>query len=128
MAHRRRPTRRHSLEFKLQVIAAYQAGEGTIHALAAQYDIHRTLLEHWLGQAERGELTGVSAAEHEAQDARAAQARIAALERKVGQLTMELEALKKGVLVSVSSAAARGGRPLIVAGPAASRPPKGAAR
>ena len=57
-------------------------------------------------------------------DRRACEAKIAGLERKVGQLTMELDLLKKGL---ISARRARGGTSSIVSGPepAASEPGAG---
>jgi transposase len=82
--------RRHSIEFKRQVVEEYLAGE-TLHGLAKRHDIARNLIHFWLRKHEAG------AFDEEVQAADLIQtyeARIAALERLVGQQALELEFLK----------------------------------
>lgn len=82
--------RRHSIEFKRQMAEAYLAG-ATLHSLAKQHDVCRNLIRVWVQKYEAGAFDDeVEAANmlHEYE------ARIAALERKVGQLTMEVDFLK----------------------------------
>ena len=73
--------RRHSLEFKRQVVQEYLAGL-TLHGLAKRHDLSRNLIRIWVRKCEAGEFDD---------DAQAAdllqvyEARIAALERLVGQ-------------------------------------------
>lgn len=88
----RGPYRRHSTPFKLQL--CQDIGNGVIGRRDAQrtYGVSANLIQLWLTQFDRGELNDEEAeagaiAEHEAQ--------IAALERKVGQPTMELDLVKK---------------------------------
>lgn len=82
--------RRHSIEFKRQVAQAHLDGEG-LHGLAKQHDIDRGLLRLWVRKYEAGEFD----AEAEASDTlHEYEAKIAQLERKVGQLTMELDFVK----------------------------------
>jgi transposase len=82
--------RRHSLEFKRQVVQEYLAGE-TLHGLAKRHDLARNLIRFWVERYEAGAFD---------EDAQAAdlipayEARIAALERLVGQQALELEFLK----------------------------------
>ncbi len=57
-----------------------------------KYGLSANLIQLWLTQYDRGEL---NREEVEAWAAAEYEAKIAALERKVGQLTMELELLKK---------------------------------
>ena len=57
-----------------------------------QHNLSTNLLQLWLTQHDRGEL---SSEEAEASIVAEYEARIAALERKVGQLTMELDLAKK---------------------------------
>ena len=82
--------RSHSIEFKRQVAQEYLGGE-TLKGLARRHDISRNLVRLWVAKYEAGELAEeVGAAErlHEYE------AKIAALERMVGRLTMELDFLK----------------------------------
>jgi transposase-like protein len=82
--------RRHSIEFKRQVAQAHLDGE-SLHALAKQHDIDRSLIRLWVRKYESGEFD----AEAEASKTRHEyEAKIAQLERKVGQLTMELDFVK----------------------------------
>ena len=83
--------RSYSTEFKRQVALEFLGGE-TFHSLSRRHGISRTLIKIWVAKHEAGEFEDeqVSAAllaEYES--------RIAALERKVGQLTMENDLLKK---------------------------------
>jgi transposase len=57
-----------------------------------KYGLSANLIQRWLTQYDRGEL---NREEVEAWAAAEYEAKIAALERKVGQLTIELELLKK---------------------------------
>jgi transposase len=107
-----RQHRRHSTEFKLQVVKAYLDGEGSLKAIARRYEITHTLILFWLDKHRRGALTDEDNLEEKVRDS---DAKIAALERKVGQLTMELDLLKK---LSSSSASLLGVKPSIVSGPA----------
>jgi transposase len=88
----RGPYRRHSLQFKIQICSDIRSGKvGRREALKA-HNLSANLMQMWLTQFDRGELdleeaAAVTVVEYEAH--------IAALERKVGQLTMELDLLKK---------------------------------
>jgi transposase len=88
----RGPYRRHSPQLKLQLCNDIRAG--TIGRKEAQrkYALSANLVHLWLTQYDRGELDGE---EVEATLVTEYEAKIAALERKVGQLTMELDPLKK---------------------------------
>ena len=81
----------HSTEFKIRLAQTYLAGEGTIKGLARQHSIVPGLLRLWIEKYRRGhfeekEILVEKISEYEA--------KIAALERKVGQLTMEADILK----------------------------------
>jgi transposase len=82
--------RRHSLEFKRHVVQEYLAGE-TLHGLAKRHDLSRNLIRIWVGKCEAGEFDDDAQA---ADLLQAYEARIAALERLVGQQALELEFLK----------------------------------
>lgn len=102
--------RRHSTELKLRLAQAYLNGEGSLKSIAKQHDISHALLMIWVDKFRRGELTeGIDQDEK----IREYEAKIAALERKVGQLTMEIDVLKKLHQVSPQHVA----QPLVVSGP-----------
>jgi transposase-like protein len=86
------PYRRHSPEFKLQVCRELRSGELRRKDAQVKYSLSAALIHTWLTKYDRGDpdiqgLDPAAVAEYEA--------RIAALERKVGQLTMELDLQKK---------------------------------
>jgi transposase len=111
--------RRHSLEFKRQVVHEYLAGE-TLHGLAKRHDLARNLIRIWVEKYEAG------AFDDDAQAAdliQAYEARIAALERLVGQQALELEFLK-GALKNAPRP--RSGPISVVSGPTACPSRKGA--
>jgi transposase len=82
--------RRHSIEFKRQVVAEYQAGESA-HVLGRRHDLSRNLIRIWVEKAGAGALDR----DQEAADLLGAyEARIAALERMVGRQALEIEFLK----------------------------------
>jgi transposase len=83
--------RRHSIEFKRQVVAEYQAGESA-HVLGRRHDLSRNLIRIWVEKPSAGQLDQ----DQEAADLLGAyEARIAALERLVGRQTLEIEFLKR---------------------------------
>src|ERR671913_1850135 len=82
--------RSHSVAFKRQVAEEYLAGE-TLHGLAKRHDISRNLIRVWVAKYEAGEFDDDAQA---ADLLQAYEARIAALERLVGQQALELEFLK----------------------------------
>lgn len=109
--------RRHSTELKLRLVQAYLNGEGSFKSIAKQNDISHALLMVWVDKFRRGELT--EEIEH-AEKTRDQEATIAALERKVGQLVMEIDLLKK--LPRPASAGEE--RLSIISGPVAYPSPK----
>lgn len=106
--------RRFSTEFKLRLVESYLAGDGSIKGLATQAGIDHSLLHYWINKYRAGELTLDVAREESLTEA---EQKIAALERKVGQLTMELELLKGGLIAVPAPSSARS---LIISGPAGS--------
>jgi transposase len=92
LPYRRRRT--YSTEFKLQLVRQYLAGEASLKGLASRQDLNLSVLVYWLKKYERGELSEEDPLEDQVHEY---EAQIAALERKVGQLTMELDAPKKGL-------------------------------
>lgn len=84
--------RRYSTEFKIQLVQEYLDGEVSIRAVAQRHGVGPSLLTLWTEKYQRGELSeeiqlGEQVLEYEA--------KIEALERKIGQLTMELDVVKK---------------------------------
>jgi transposase-like protein len=95
----------------------YLNGEASLHGLAREHEISRNLIRLWVDRFQKGELS-----EELDQSAKIPEyeAKIAALERKIGQLTMEVDFLKK--LRQVTPPA--NGTPSIISGPGASPSPK----
>ena len=81
--------------------------------MATQYGISHTLVLIWTDKYRRGELTLDVQREEQLQEA---DAKIAALERKVGQLTMELDLLRRGFVGAPPATSASSS---IVSGPVA---------
>ena len=88
----RGPYRRHAPQFKLQLCQDIRSGELGRRDAQKKYSLSANLIQIWLRQFDNGELTGE---EVEASMVIDYEAKIAALERKVGQLTMELDLVKK---------------------------------
>ena len=111
--------RSHSIEFKRQVAQEFIAGE-TLHALSSRHDVSRNLIRIWVLKFEAG------AFDDDAQAADLLQryeAKIAALERMVGRLALEIEFLK-GALKSAPRP--RSVSTSVITGPVASPSPKDA--
>ncbi|MES2845145.1 MAG: transposase [Pseudomonadota bacterium] len=108
----RGPYRRHSTPFKLQLCQDIRSGVIGRRDVQRSYNISANLIQLWLTQFDRGELTGEEA---EASVVAEYEARIAALERKVGQLTMELDLVKKTPRMPTANAS---GTSFVVSGPA----------
>ena len=85
--------RKHSAEFKAQVALAAVRGVKTVSEIAAQYQVHPVMVAKWKQEALTG-LAGIFGKDKskgkpdKSQDP-------ARLERKIGQLTMEVEWLEK---------------------------------
>lgn len=108
----RGPYRRHSTPFKLQLCQDIRSGIIGRRDAQRSYNISANLIQLWLTQFDRGELTGEEA---EASVVAEYEARIAALERKVGQLTLELDLVKKTPRMPTANAS---GTSFVVSGPA----------
>ena len=109
--------RTYTVEFKRQVAQEHLGGV-SLNELARRHDISRELLRTWVKKYEAGEFAGDGPVRP---DRRADEAKSAGLERKVGQLTMELDRLKRGL---ISARRPRGASSSGVSGPkpAASEP------
>jgi len=112
--------RRHSIDFKRQVVAEYHAGE-TLHALGRRHDLSRNLIRIWVEKAEAGSLDQDMASAELLSDY---EARIAALERLVGRQALEIEFLKGA---QKNAPSPRSGPTSAITGPAGS-PSNGGAR
>jgi transposase-like protein len=88
----RAPYRRHAPQFKLQVCQQIRSGQITRLEAQRKYTLSANLIQFWLTQYDRGEL---DIDEVEASVLAEYEAKIAALERKVGQLTLELDLLNR---------------------------------
>jgi len=85
--------RQFSREFKVQVIREIEAGK-TVAQAAREYQLGPNLIGRWQKQhAEYGQCSFAGAGH-----AYTESAKVAELERKVGQLTMEADLLKKALL------------------------------
>jgi transposase len=86
--------RTYTIEFKRQLVEEHLSGGAGLSELARHHDLSRELLRTWVKKHEAGELAGGRPV---TPDRRAYEAKIAGLERKVGQLTMELDLLNRGL-------------------------------
>jgi transposase-like protein len=111
----RSPYRKHSQQFKLQLCTDIRSGVIRRRDAQLKHNLSNSQMQTWLSQYDRGELMGPEA---EAVRAVEYETKIAALERKVGQLTMELELLKKTPRLRL---VADSGSSLIVSGPKVAR-------
>ena len=113
--------RAYTIEFKRRVVEEHLSGGTSLSELARRHDISRELLRTWARKYEAGEFASDGPTKA---DRRGYEAKIAGLERKVGQLTMELDLLKRGL---TSARRPSGARSSVVSGPepAASEPGAG---
>ena len=113
--------RTYTVEFKRRLAEEHRGAGTSLNRLARRHDISRELLRGWVKKYEAGEFAGDGPPRA---NGRAYGAKIASLERKVGQLTMELDLLKRGL---TSARRPRGARSSVGSGPrpAASEPGAG---
>lgn len=88
----RGPYRRHAASFKLQLCQDIRSVELGRRDAQKKYSLSANLIQIWLTQFNNGELAGE---EVEASMVIDHEAKISALECKAGQLTMELDHVKK---------------------------------
>jgi putative transposase len=99
------PGRVHSREFKLQIVRALAAGEKRPAQICREYQIANSLLARWRREyVERGE---EAFGPRQATAPATLEARIAELERCVGQLTLENMVLKKALHQAMSRSTTR---------------------
>jgi transposase len=85
--------RRFALEFKRLVVLDFLEKRLGLRELSRKHNLSRNLLSQWVRKYETGPLTDqIADARCIAEDG----GKIAELKRKVGQLTMEIDLLKKG--------------------------------
>ena len=84
--------RTYTIEFKRRVAEEHLSGGVGLSELARRHDISRELLRTWVRKHEAGEFAGDGPGRP---DRRADEAKLAGLECKVGQLTLELDLLKR---------------------------------
>ncbi len=91
----KRKRRTHSAEFKARIAMEAMKGIKTIHQIATENEIHPVQVSQW--KKELGERMAELFERKNAhsQEAEMKERRIAALERKVGQLTIERDWLSK---------------------------------
>ena len=111
--------RTHSTDFKRQIAQEFLAGE-TPHGLAKRHKISRNLIHVWVAKFEAGALDEDIVAADLLQQY---EARIAALERLIGKLSLENEFLKGA---SQSAARPKSESLSVIAGPAISASQKDA--
>jgi transposase len=85
------PHRRYSAEFKLQVVSAALEGKGSIKSVARRFGITHSLALFWIGKYRQGTL---AEEDNLLERLRNYEQQVSMLERKVGQLTMEIDRLK----------------------------------
>ena len=93
----------YSIEFKSQVVRELLSGEESLHGLSKRHRISRNLIRLWAKKYEAGEFNEDAIVTSTLKES---EARIAALERKVGQLIMENDLLKKSLPRAASPSAA----------------------
>ena len=96
--------RQFTKEFKIQVLREIEAGKSAAQA-AREHQVHPTLIYKWQKQQEKH---GESAFPGNGHTTATQEARIAELERLIGQMTVEAAFLKR-VLTSLEARKASGG-------------------
>jgi transposase len=84
--------RKYSRDFKLQVVREVAAGKSQAQ-LAREHEVHPNLIARWCRQHQHYKERAFAGPGHAYTD----EARLAALERMVGRLTMENDLLKKAL-------------------------------
>ena len=107
-----RTQKRYSIAYKLQVAQSYLEGDGGMDAIAKRHQISPALVKDWAAKYRRGELTEDMERKERIKEY---EVKIAVLERKVGQLTMEVDFLKK----YQEDQRKKNAKPSIVSGPGA---------
>ena len=111
--------RRYSVEFKRQVVEEFHAGETPYH-LSKRYNICHKLIPYWAARNDAGAFDSDASVDQLMQQQAA---RIAALERLVGRLSLENDFLKTA---SRHARRKRSASASVIVGPPASPSPKDA--
>ena len=111
---------RYSAAFRRQVVEEILSGEQTATVQARRHGISRAVIYDWIAKYRLSGLPSDRLPRGQIADY---EARIAALERKIGQLAMENELLKK---TSEGLRRQTAERPSVISGPVVSASPKGA--
>jgi transposase len=85
--------RQFTREFKFQVVREVEAGK-SLAQVAREYQVHPTVIRRWQQEHQRHAERAFAGHGHSYKE----EARIAELERMIGQLTMENALLKKALL------------------------------
>ena len=86
--------KQHSASFKAKVALAAIKEEGTISELSSRFEVHSSLVNKWKSQALK-ELSQIFEETHSGRPEKKEAALNDALYRKIGQLEIELDFLKK---------------------------------
>ena len=84
-----------SAEFKARVALEAARGAKTINEIAAEHDLHPVQVGQWKKELLEGAATAFERGNAAKKDEEVAERERARLERKIGQLTMEVEWLAK---------------------------------
>ncbi|MGH8293446.1 MAG: transposase [Gammaproteobacteria bacterium] len=109
-----RARRRYSEEFKRQVCEEYLSQRAGVAQLSRRHELSPSLIRVWIGKYEQGGYAGD--AQPSIQEKQWA-ARVAELERKIGQLTLENDLLKK---LEEQVRRQKNARPSVISGPGTS--------
>ena len=86
----------HTAEFKTKVVVEVLREEATVNEIAAQYGINPVMISRWKTEfLERAPAVFKKGPTQTEKELEAEKERVARLERKVGQLTYEVDWLKK---------------------------------
>jgi transposase len=86
----KRERRKFSMGFKQQVVAEIASGLVTTAQAARKYEISASVIDRWRGQQQDGQLV-----ERPTTEGKALQAENERLKAKIGELTMQIDLLKK---------------------------------
>jgi putative transposase len=92
--------KQHSAEFKAKVALEALKGLKTVNELASEHGVHPTQINQWKKQAQEGVSSLFS--ERRSRQEKSQEDLTASLYQQIGQLTVELDWLKKNLDLSVS--------------------------
>lgn len=115
-----RARRHYSEEFKRQICEEYLGQRTGVAQLSRRHELSPSLIRVWVGKYEQG---GYTADAHASGHEQQLLARVAQLERKIGQLTVENDLLKK---LEEQARRQKSAQACVASGPAPSRSRKDA--